>query len=72
MTENFNAGQHYAHHADVSDLQHHWGSAYRISYRAGQFRAERRDGGESVLTASTSREMRELIAADYAARPVPR
>ena len=29
--ENFNAGLHAAMHTDVAVLEHHWGSAYRIS-----------------------------------------
>ena len=71
MTDTFNAGQHRACHADVSWLEHHWGSAYKISYRQKQFSAERRDDGQ-VLTASASLELLDKIAADYAERPVPR
>jgi hypothetical protein len=55
----------------LADLRHHWGEAYEISYRLGQYRAARRDDG-SVVRADTAGELLELVRADYAARPVPR
>jgi hypothetical protein len=56
---------------DLDFLRFHWGQAYRIDYRLGQFRAERRDDGATVRADSGGALLR-LIRADYAARPVPR
>jgi hypothetical protein len=52
-----------------------WGSAYLITRAAGApspYSAERRDDRAVVLTAATPGMLRELIRADYFARPVPR
>jgi hypothetical protein len=52
-------------------LRHHWGDAYEISYRLGQYRAARRDDG-SVVRADSEDGLFAAINEDYAARPVPR
>ena len=52
-----------------------WGSAYQITRVPGEvhpYRAERRDDPAVSLTAATPGALRELIRADYLARPVPR
>jgi hypothetical protein len=52
-----------------------WDSAYRITRAPGTARpyhAERRDDPAVTLTAVTPGALRELIRADYQARPVPR
>jgi hypothetical protein len=52
-----------------------WGSAYRITRTGGAehpYRAERRDDPAVILAAASPGGLRELIRADYAARPVPR
>jgi hypothetical protein len=52
-----------------------WGSAYRISRAPGaehRYSAERRDDPAVILTAADPGALRELIRADYLARPVPR
>ena len=52
-----------------------WGSAYQIARtpaRDHPYRAERRDDPAVILTAARSGALRELIRADYLARPVPR
>ena len=54
---------------ELADLRHHWGSAYRLSCRRGQWRAVRKDTRET-LTAGSAEELREVIRADYRARPV--
>lgn len=56
---------------DLADLRHHWGSAYRISWQAGLFCAERRDNGARVRTATAS-ELSSEIRMDYAAMPMTR
>lgn len=71
MSDSFNTGQHRAYHTDVAMLESHWGSAYRISYRLGQFRAERMDDG-SAVRADSAEELLRLIRADYAQRPISR
>ncbi len=51
-----------------------WGSAYQITRAPGTarpYRAERRDD-HAVLAAADPDALRELIRADYLARPVPR
>ncbi len=55
----------------LADLRHHWGGAYKIGWRAGRWRAARRDDG-SMVSADTAAGLLEQIRADYAARPVPR
>jgi hypothetical protein len=56
----------------LDELRWHWGDAYLISY-LGHYRwmAKRRDNRET-LTAEDPRELRDLIVADYTARPVSR
>ena len=52
-----------------------WGSAYRIIRASGTMRpyhAKRRDDPAVTLAAATPGALRELIRADYRARPVPR
>ena len=52
-----------------------WGSAYRITRTPGTarpYQAERRDDRAVVLTAAGPDALRDLIRADYLARPVPR
>jgi hypothetical protein len=57
---------------DLEDLGHHWGSAYLIGTEGSQYTAERRDGQGSMLTAGDRDGLAQLIAEDYAVRPVPR
>jgi hypothetical protein len=59
--------------ADLADLRHHWGSAYFIEFfaRPGLWLAQRRDTRET-LKAGDADALRDLIIADYAARPVER
>jgi hypothetical protein len=60
------------HNEQLDELQWHWGSAYIIaSPEPGRWIAQRRDDGQA-LVADTPDRLRGLIAADYAARPVPR
>ena len=52
-----------------------WGSAYRITRTPGAarpYQAERRDDRAAVLTAEGPDALRDLIRADYLARPVSR
>ena len=52
-----------------------WGGAYWISRAPGaehRYSAERRDDPAVILTAGDPGALRELIRADYLARPVPR
>jgi hypothetical protein len=55
----------------LADLRHHWGEAYEINYRLGQYRAVRKDDG-SMVRADSAGELLEKIREDYAVRPVPR
>ena len=55
----------------LGDLRWHWGSAYRIEYRRGEWRAARLDG-KRTLTAATAVELLKAIRADYWREPVPR
>jgi hypothetical protein len=52
----------------LEQLRWDWGGAYEIE----KGRARRRDGLGGWLTAATPGELRSLIGADYAERPVPR
>jgi len=56
----------------LDELRWHWGDAYLITY-LGEWRwvAQRRDD-RSTLRAESPHELRELIVADYTARPVSR
>jgi hypothetical protein len=52
-----------------------WGSAYLITRAPGTahpYQAERRDDPAVILAAASPAALRELIRADYWARPVPR
>ena len=52
-----------------------WGTAYRITRTPGTtspYPAERRDDPAVVLAAASPGALRDLIRADYLARPVPR
>jgi hypothetical protein len=52
-----------------------WGGAYWISRAPGaehRYSAERRDDPAVILTTADPGALRELIRADYLARPVPR
>jgi hypothetical protein len=55
----------------LESLRWHWGSAYRIAYRRGQWTAERRDDGR-VLEAGGPEQLLAMIREDYAKDPVPR
>ena len=59
--------------AALTDLRHHWSGAYKISYieTAGRWVAQRRDS-HATMSAESAGELRDLIAADYASRPVRR
>ena len=68
-------------HADIAEMDSYemlcedWGSAYLINRPPGTahpYQAERRDDPAVVLTAASPAVLRELIRADYLARPVPR
>jgi len=56
---------------DLPELQHHRGTAYRITFEAGQFCARRRDTGAAVRC-GTAAGLHAEILTDYYARPVPR
>jgi hypothetical protein len=56
---------------DLAYLTHHYGEAYEVNMRRGQYEARRRDDG-TVLTADSADSLLDLIRADYAARPVSR
>jgi hypothetical protein len=52
-----------------------WGSTYRITRTPGAahpYQAEPRDDRAVVLTAADPGTLRDLIRADYLARPIPR
>ena len=55
----------------LADLRHHWGEAYEITEACGVWRAVRLDN-QRALVASDAGELRDLILADYADRPVRR
>lgn len=56
---------------ELAELRHHYGEAYIITYRLGQFRAERRDN-HAAIRANTADELLRLMREDYRAKPVPR
>jgi hypothetical protein len=56
---------------ELAGLQYHWGTAYRITFEAGQFCAWRRDTGAAVRH-GTAAGLHAEILTDYHARPVPR
>ena len=49
-----------------------WGDAYEIEHGDDGWCARRLDGLGGWLTAASSGELYQVIAADYDARPVPR
>jgi len=53
----------------LDDLDRRWGQHYDLAAGARTWLARRLDDGAS-LTAASPEELHELIAADYAARPV--
>jgi hypothetical protein len=56
-------------------LRHDWDSAYHITRTPGTarpYQAQRRDDHAVILTAADPDALRDLIRADYFARPVPR
>lgn len=56
----------------LDSLRWHWGDAYLISFfEPDQWMAQRRDN-RATLRAGTALGLRDLILADYTARPVPR
>lgn len=57
---------------ELDELRHHWGSAYDIRFGVGGWIAQRRDGKGEPLTDLLPAGVREKIAADYYADPVPR
>jgi hypothetical protein len=57
--------------AELEDLKWHWGGAYDVSEGSGAWRAVRADN-QVTLVAASAGELRDLIAADYGRRPVPR
>lgn len=57
--------------AALADLRWNWGDAYEITEAVGVWRAVRLDN-QRTLVASDAGELRDLILADYANRPVRR
>jgi len=57
---------------DLEYLEHHWGEAYVMGRQGGGYTAVRRDGTGGTLAAADRDRLVREIAADYAARPVPR
>jgi hypothetical protein len=56
---------------DLDELRWHWSSAYLIHHLGDRWVAQRRDS-RATISAGTAGELQDLIARDYAARPVPR
>jgi hypothetical protein len=56
---------------DFKDLRRNWGGAYEITADPGVWRAKRRDS-QVALIATSPGKLRDLITANYTARPVPR
>jgi hypothetical protein len=58
---------------DLDDLRWHWDTAYVIDYHPdrGLWTAQRRDD-RATLRADGAGKLRDLITADYTARPVSR
>lgn len=52
-------------------LRQNWGDAYEFFWRDGKYWAERSDN-HTTLSADTAFELRDLVAKDYTAHPVPR
>jgi hypothetical protein len=57
----------------LDTLRWHWGDAYAISVRDGEWTARRRDStGGAPLSAPDPDGLSKLITDDYTLRPVPR
>ena len=56
---------------DLKDLRRHWGGADEITEDLSVWRAKRRDS-QVTLIANCPGKLRDLITANYTARPVPR
>ena len=58
--------------SDLNDLRWHWGAAYVTSNRCPDaWPAQRRDNRDTIR-AGMRGELRDRIAEDYTAKPVPR
>ena len=57
---------------ELDDLRHLWGSAYDIGFEHHTWIAKRKDGKGEPLTDPLPAGLRQKIAADYLADPVPR
>jgi len=58
--------------ADLDDLRWHWGESHVIEcFGLGRWVAQRRDS-HGTMSAEGPEELRDKIAADYVAHPVPR
>ena len=55
----------------LESLRWHWGEAYEIWHQGLTWVAQRRDTRDT-LRADSPEALRDLIIADYTARPVPR
>jgi hypothetical protein len=58
--------------ATLGEVAHHYGSAYLIRPGIGECIGLRRDGKGDPITAPRPAVLWDLLAADYAADPVPR
>jgi hypothetical protein len=56
---------------DLGELRFHWDGAYLIHRLGARWVAQRRDSRES-FSAESADKLRDLIVADYTAKPVPR
>lgn len=56
--------------SELAALRFDWGHCYIVATEYGAFSAERRDTG-AIIHAPTAAALRELIAEDHAACPVP-
>jgi hypothetical protein len=57
-------------HSALDDLDYHWGEAYDLAVTSAGWVAKRLDNCRSLVAAGPD-ELRDLIVADYEARPVP-
>jgi hypothetical protein len=56
---------------DLDELRWHWDTAYLIHHLGDRWIAQRRDSRDS-MSADSAAGLRDLIVADYNARPVSR
>ena len=56
----------------LDTLRWHWGDAYTISIREGEWTARRHDGAGGTLSAPDPDGLHKLIIGDYTFRPVTR